>query len=45
MAGRSGKQMNMTISPDSGAPTEAVVAIMDIAMRYNINGILATDIK
>ncbi len=45
MAGSSGKQMNMTISPDSGAPTEAVVAIMDIAMRYNINGILATDIK
>ena len=45
MAGRSGKQMNMTISPDSGAPTEAVVAIMDIAMRYNINGILSTDIK
>lgn len=34
---------NMTISPDSGTPTEAVVAVMDIAMRYHINGILATE--
>lgn len=34
---------SITISPDSGAPVEAVVAIMDIAMRYNINGILAAE--
>ena len=37
------KKMNMTISPASGAPTEYVVAVMDIAMRFNINGILATE--
>lgn len=39
----SSKKMNMTISPAPGAPTEYVVAVMDIAMRYNINGILATE--
>lgn len=37
----SGK-MNLTIAPDKGTPTEHVVAVMDIAMRLNINGILAT---
>lgn len=37
------KKMNMTISPAPGAPTEYVVSVMDIAMRYNINGILATE--
>jgi biopolymer transport protein ExbD len=39
----SSKKMNMTISPAPGAPTEYVVAVMDIAMRYSINGILATE--
>ncbi len=33
----------ITISPDPGTPTEYVVAIMDIAMRYRINGVLATE--
>ncbi len=37
------KKVNMTISPAPGAPTEYVVAVMDIAMRFNINGILATE--
>lgn len=46
--GRKARQMgnrkyNMTISPDPGTPTEYVVAVMDIAMRYNINAILATE--
>ena len=36
------KKMNITISPDKGAATEDVVAVMDIAMRYDINGILST---
>lgn len=36
-------KMNLTISPDKGTPTEHVVAVMDIAMRLNINGILATE--
>ncbi len=39
----SSRKMNITISPAPGAPTEFVVAVMDIAMRYNINGILATE--
>ncbi|MCO6492023.1 MAG: biopolymer transporter ExbD [Phaeodactylibacter sp.] len=33
----------ITISPDPGTPTEYVVAVMDIAMRYRINGVLATE--
>lgn len=37
-----GKELNMTIAPASGTPTEHVVAVMDIAMRLHINGILAT---
>ncbi len=41
-AGGGGK-VNMTISPDRGTPTEFVVAVMDIARRYGINGILALD--
>lgn len=40
---RSRTKYNVTISPDSGTPTEAVVAVMDIAMRYHVNGILATE--
>ncbi|GJM32857.1 MAG: biopolymer transporter ExbD [Saprospiraceae bacterium] len=42
--GKSGK-LNITISPDSGTPTEYVVAIMDIALRYHINGILVTELS
>ena len=41
-ASRSGAKMNMTIAPDPGTPVEYVVAIMNIAMKYEINGILAT---
>lgn len=37
------RKYNMTISPEKGTPTEHVVAVMDIAMRYQINGILATE--
>lgn len=37
------KQLDMTISPAKGAKTEDVVAVMDIAMRLNINGILAME--
>ena len=38
----SGK-MNMTISPAKSAKVEDVVAVMDIARRLEINGILAAD--
>ncbi|NUO02276.1 MAG: biopolymer transporter ExbD [Saprospiraceae bacterium] len=44
-AGRKGGKLDITISPESGTPTEHVVAVMDVAMRNNINGILATDFK
>lgn len=36
---------SIIISPDSGTPVENVVAIMDMALRYNINGILAMEKK
>jgi len=42
-ANRSRKQLNITIAPDQDAPIENVVAVMDIAMRYKINGILAAE--
>jgi biopolymer transport protein ExbD len=34
---------SMTISPDKGTPTEYVIAVMDLALRYNINGVLTTE--
>ncbi|MEQ8705226.1 MAG: biopolymer transporter ExbD [Phaeodactylibacter sp.] len=34
---------SITISPEQGTPTEYVVAIMDLAMRYRVNGVLATE--
>lgn len=37
------KDESITIAPDSGAPVESVVAVMDIAMRFNINGVLAAE--
>jgi biopolymer transport protein ExbD len=37
------EKMNMIISPESGTPTEYVVAVMDIALRLEINGILAPE--
>lgn len=37
------KDESITISPDSGTPVENVVAIMDIALKYNINGVLAME--
>jgi biopolymer transport protein ExbD len=33
----------ITISPDPGTPTEYVVSVMDLAMRFDINGVLTTD--
>ena len=40
---RVSEQLNMTISPDKGAQVQDVVAVMDIAMRLNINGILVSE--
>ncbi len=39
---RKGK-LNITISPDKNTPVEHVVTVMDIAMRLDINGILAPE--
>ena len=39
---RSGKPA-ITISPAPGTPTEYVVAVMDLAMRYKISGVLSTE--
>lgn len=38
-----GKAVSMTISPKKGAPTEAVVLVMDAMRRLGINGILAME--
>ena len=38
-------EFTITISPDDDTPTEYVVAVMDIALRYNINAILTTEKK
>lgn len=37
-------KLDMTISPDNSAPNEQVVAVLDMAMRLQINAILATDV-
>ncbi|MBX2929275.1 MAG: biopolymer transporter ExbD [Saprospiraceae bacterium] len=34
---------SITISPNDETPTEYVVAVMDIALRYGINAILTTE--
>ena len=36
-------KLDITISPSKGAPTEAVVIVMDAARRLNINAILAME--
>lgn len=45
MARSASSQLSITISPAKGTPVESVVAVMDIAMRYKINGILATELN
>ena len=37
------KQISIVIAPQAQTPTEAVVAVMDIALRYDINAILAAE--
>ena len=44
--GSSGKSKGaITIQPDQGSPVESVVTIMDIAMRHQIDAILAAEPK
>jgi len=42
-ANRSGRKMQMVLSPSGNAPTEAVVPVMDIALKYNIEAILSVE--
>ncbi len=42
-AGGSSSQLDITISPDKGTPVQHVAFVMDIAMRYQINAILAAE--
>ena len=35
--------LDVLISPDKGTPVEAVVAVMNIALTYDINGILTPE--
>lgn len=42
-ARKKSSKLNVILAPDTGTPTEHVVAVMDIAMRLSINGILAAD--
>ena len=37
------QKVNITIAPDPGTPVEYVVQIMNLAMKYDINGILAAE--
>jgi len=42
--GRSGRP-KMTISPNASAPIENLVAVMDLAMKSDVEAILATDLN
>ncbi len=43
LRGRTGTGYSMLIAPDREAPVEGVVTIMDLAMRLDINGVLAAE--
>ena len=41
--GKANRDKSILISPDAQAPVEGVVTVMDMAMRLNINGVLAAE--
>ncbi|WP_420459993.1 ExbD/TolR family protein [Neolewinella sp.] len=43
LRGRAGTGYSMLIAPDREAPVEGVVTVMDLAMRLDINGVLAAE--
>ncbi len=43
LQGRAGTGYSMLIAPDREAPVEGVVTVMDLAMRLDINGVLAAE--
>ncbi len=42
-AGGPASQLDITISPEKGTPVQYVAIVMDMAMRYQINAILAAE--
>ncbi len=42
-AGKATGKLNVILAPDRNTPVEHVVAVMDIVMRLNINGIYSTE--
>lgn len=40
---KANNEESIVIAPESGTPVEYVVQVMDMAMRYNINGILSSE--
>ena len=43
LSSKRGKDATITISPDKGTGVEHVVKVMDIALRYKINAVLAPE--
>ncbi len=43
LSAKAGGNYSMLISPDANAPVEGVVTVMDMAMRLEINGVLAAE--
>ena len=39
------KKYNMALDPHDRAPVEAVIAVMDLALTYNINAFLTPEVK
>lgn len=43
LSGRANSNYSLLIAPDKTAPIENVVVVMDMARRYEINGVLAAE--
>lgn len=41
--GKAPNTVSILIAPDSGADVEYVVAVMDLALKYDVNGVLASE--
>lgn len=43
LQGKANRDYSILIAPNKSAPIEKVVFVMDLAARYNINGVLAAE--
>lgn len=43
LEGKANRDYSLLMAPDKTAPIEKVVFVMDLARRYNINGVLAAE--